>query len=668
MSAVHKASSGGTLATRRFVHAVAHLALAIQAILAFPALAPAQSPIGDGGWTLAFDHDSITTDSTAAFTQNQHQIQFWNGTIGGATQTWGFPSSFNSAHMALIPRGPHRGCVIVWNTVPVIALATSIDPNVVWSFQAWSIVDPSPNPAGPRCRNFLLPMEPVIMTPTGPLVSDIFCAGHTWSPNGDLVVAGGTRHDAQAGHHAADRTFIFNPALATGFSRDVGGQLVYTPLNGGHYGGASGGGSYGLWVEGPRLTSVRYYPTLLLTHEMSPRLAGQSAALVLGGSDPSNLASTAGNTYEALVINGASSTFFSGLSKDIHQGQSQWIGAGTLGIGLDYLGEYPRAHLLSNGSVFVSGFGAFSAHLIDHDATPGAWYTGIGHTTITGNWNQARVYGSSVLFPNVGALSDVILRVGGHSLNGTPTNTCEYISALVNSPPAQWSPTPSQLGTTNPPQNERTTINTVLLPDASLMVFGGAGPGGVAYRNPLLMKQGASLSWQELTWAPAATDRTYHSSAILLEDGRVLVAGGEGSEPGFDYEVFTPHYLLRAPTTPPAVNLPIIPQNVRLVNMSVNPQFGHGAYDISYGQTYSLECDPLPFGTSIEKVVLMAPGSVTHHSDMAQRYHEVDGKPKSPNRFGFTAPAGSKDVPRGFYMMFALTNAGVPARAIWVKL
>jgi len=76
MSAVHKASSGGTLATRRFVHAVAHLALAIQAILAFPALAPAQSPIGDGGWTLAFDHDSITTDSTAAFTQNQHQINF----------------------------------------------------------------------------------------------------------------------------------------------------------------------------------------------------------------------------------------------------------------------------------------------------------------------------------------------------------------------------------------------------------------------------------------------------------------------------------------------------------------------------------------------------------------------------------------------------------------
>jgi hypothetical protein len=53
---------------------------------------------------------------------------------------------------------------------------------------------------------------------------------------------------------------------------------------------------------------------------------------------------------------------------------------------------------------------------------------------------------------------------------------------------------------------------------------------------------------------------------------------------------------------------------------------------------------------------------------MAQRYHEVAGKAKSPNRFGFTAPAGSKDVPRGFYMMFALPNAGVPARAIWVKL
>ncbi len=59
----------------------------------------------------------------------------------------------------------------------------------------------------------------------------------------------------------------------------------------------------------------------------------------------------------------------------------------------------------------------------------------------------------------------------------------------------------------------------------------------------------------------------------------------------------------------------------------------------------------------------MAPGSVTHHSDMHQRYFEV--RAGGNNVATFNTPASEAELPRGIYMMFVVTNASV-SHAEWV--
>jgi Galactose oxidase-like, Early set domain len=74
----------------------------------------------------------------------------------------------------------------------------------------------------------------------------------------------------------------------------------------------------------------------------------------------------------------------------------------------------------------------------------------------------------------------------------------------------------------------------------------------------------------------------------------------------------------------------------------------------------------------------MAPASLTHHSDMHARYVELEPgispEPPPPNTVYVKAPASSKFAPKGYYMLFLVTNPqggfpkGTPSVATWVQL
>src|SRR5439155_20376804 len=100
----------------------------------------------------------------------------------------------NSLHACLIPEGPHRGEVLVWDG----------NVGVVRFLQPWSIVNPFWEPnnrfsnpfvagggSGYRFHNGLLQMPPDPVDPTRP-AGELFCGGKTWLPDGRLFVAGGT--------------------------------------------------------------------------------------------------------------------------------------------------------------------------------------------------------------------------------------------------------------------------------------------------------------------------------------------------------------------------------------------------------------------------------------------------------------------------------------------
>jgi hypothetical protein len=206
-------------------------------------------------------------------------------------------------------------------------------------------------------------------------------------------------------------------------------------------------------------------------------------------------------------------------------------------------------------------------------------------------------------------------------------------------------------------QHARVNLNAVILPDASILVFGGQNA-----QAPRQVERFWGGEWQEL--ASASSTRDYHSAAVLLPDGRVLVAGGDYRENAAnpatgpcDYEIYVPPYLASDAGVPSFTPSP--------------PVFNPMLYN-TWSPSWGVSTAP---GVTIAKVVLMRPGSTTHHSDFDQRYVELEFD-VSESTLSFLAPigppspalSGTNAAPPGWYMLFLVTNQGVPSTAGWVNL
>src|SRR5262249_12391811 len=107
---------------------------------------------------------------------------------------------------------------------------------------------------------------------------------------------------------------------------------------------------------------------------------------------------------------------------------------------------------------------------------------------------------------------------------------------------------------TAPMQNARIYHTLTMLADGTVLAVGGgvnsdqsivtSGVLPAAIWNP------KPETWTQL--APMAAARNYHSTAVLMPDGRVLVAGGghpqNGTGPGqFSAQFYSPPYLSNGP-------------------------------------------------------------------------------------------------------------------------
>lgn len=520
---------------------------------------------------------------------------------------------FMAGHMSLIPVGRERGKVLVWNWMRV-PYGTPV------GLQHWAIVDVS-TPT-PTFQNFDLP----IATSDG----DLFCSGHAWSKDGHLLVAGGNRYNG-AQLQANRLAFRFDPTV-----QPTGNAM---------------------WVREPDLKLERWYPTVTA---LSTDATGLDLMAVTGGFDFFSFAGV--TSYEVFDPSGAPG----GGAWQIDPVGGTQIFPGPPGLACDEIfAIYPRQHVLSSGRLFFSGSTERGFRLDQTQVSSGSPATWDVHAANPfPGWH--RDYSSNFLFPNMGGplggFSDIVVKVGGApqpwvnclpSQIATPTNSTEFCFAdlAVNDPNWVWN--------TNGPSMQfgRFHHNAVLLPDATVVAVGGNldTNGELNCALPVLQTEllnDLPFAWRTL--APATVRRGYHSTAVLLPDGRVLVGGGEQRE--FDYEVFQPHYLTNGTTRPQILNAP-------------------ATLDIKYGRTYDIE---YAAGVTVERAVLMAPGSVTHHSDMHQRYFElqtITPPPPGPNPiFSFQAPTSAGQAPRGYYMLFLISsvqpgaNRGTPSVATWVYL
>ena len=152
-------------------------------------------------------------------------------------------------------------------------------------------------------------------------------------------------------------------------------------------------------------------------------------------------------------------------------------------------------------------------------------------------------------------------------------------------------------------------------------------------------------SWTPM--APMAVRRLYHSSAILLPDARVFVAGG-GQPPAlgelnhFDAEIYAPPYLFTADGTP-----------------ANRPQISDAPATIRYRENFKVATDS---ADSVAQVTLVKLGSATHGFNQSQMFLRLSFVPASGG-LTVTGPANANLAPPGHYMLFLVDARGTPSVA-----
>ena len=354
------------------------------------------------------------------------------------------------------------------------------------------------------------------------------------------------------------------------------------------------------WSPTGAMTYARWYPTLV-------GLENGDVVALSGNQDPT-LRATIPERY-----NGSTWTALTGAQLS--------------------LALYPQVFLEpKNGRIYYAGEG--SPLYLDPSGS-GVWTAAAGR--VVGD----RKYGSAVM------LDSKVLYVGGGG--GTCPNLVQNTAEMIDlgaAAPA-W-------GAVAPMTFRRRQANATILPDGTVLVTGGTSAcgftdpsGGVfAAENFELPANGSLGKWT--SWASASIVRVYHSTAVLLRDGRVLYTGsgdGAGVPQQFNYEIFSPPYLFKGPR--PTYNLP-----------STNP--------MRYGQAFTVTT---PNAASIRKVTIIRHASTTHAFDEGQRLNTLTFAAAADGQsLTVTPPMFGRIAPPGPYMLFIVDDKGVPSVAQTILL
>jgi hypothetical protein len=198
------------------------------------------------------------------------------------------------------------------------------------------------------------------------------------------------------------------------------------------------------------------------------------------------------------------------------------------------------------------------------------------------------------------------------------------------------------------PMSYRRSYHTLtVLPDGKVLASGGqTTTDGVDQTKGIL----ATEIWDPDTdkWTPTAAHRRprlYHSSALLLPDGRVLLAGGGAfgtAKNEKSAEIYSPPYLFKGP----------------------RPRITSAPAAVAYGQPFTVDT---PDAARIRSVSLVRMGSVTHNLDMDQRFMEL-GMEAQAGGVRVDGPGNANVAPPGMYMVFLIDDEGVPSVGSIVKV
>jgi hypothetical protein len=540
-------------------------------------------------------------------------------------------------------------------------------------------------------------------------VYDLFCAGHAFLPDGRPFIAGGNTY------------FYFNNRPTEDEDRKHVGLRLFTVLQNQWFQRGGAAADLGLPDQtgrGDRLWRVyepadpnrsvdeppepRWYPSVVALPD--------GRMLIVGGTRyPSGLARCDewdGNTRYRELFDPCTGRFVRG---------------GVVPERTDLSHNYPRLHLVSfwDGRLVrervVSAGPRASNYALPPPFDLHPWQP------LPPNPNRKRRSdGTSVLLPNPvlnprNASQQVLNQVmvlGGED----DTQRGEYFSEAHNSTEILTFSAPTDPNS-DPTRDTamrveagpnllfpRAHLNAVLLPTGQILVVGGIrgtfDPDGAGERErrwlypDQLVLATELLTYRDGRWqveqvADAPADeadevddrrttqpkvpngaRVYHSTALLLPDGRVLAAGSATkayyrsdsgyAEMEFDNYVptiYSPPYLFKSDGMPRTD--------------TDRPQIRSLSHtELNYGEQFTVEYQLASDGAGIQSIVLVRPGSVTHSVNFEQRLVRLHYLLTNPDQGQavVVAPWHPAIAPPGWYMLFLVDANGVPSKAAWVRL
>ena len=514
----------------------------------------------------------------------------------GQWTTAPFQIPVHAIHMALLPTGK-----VIFFAYPFFYPPTSDTPV---AGDAW-IWDPSTSPstsetADPTKEPGVFTHVPPPLDPETGGTASLFCAGLSILPNGDVFVTGGTLRFPTAtssAHLGLRRAYTFNPWTNT-------------------------------WIKQPDMQHGRWYPSHV-------ELTDGRVAVLAGSNE------TDGGDNDQLEI-------FNPTEDPNGVGTWTYTPQGNRVTDL-----YPHLMLMGDGRIFLGGPGPGDSAVLD-PATM-TW-------TDVGNHPDRRMYGTEVIDPNGTGAPTKVTEIGGFpdgQSSGTtfpPYKTTQTIDLSVAAP--DWNAGPSM-------NVARANHNTLWLPDGELLTVGGGN--GRVQGSTYILQDGDPEHQVELfdpatgQWrvGPAQQiNRAYHSTAVLLPDGRVLSAGDDDASPSYpNYpryapfegsnhnsgEIYSPPYLFRGPR----------PQITSAPNGALyNSTFHVGVSGANPADTHA---------------VLIPPAAVTHATNPNPRIVPLGSAPVGDG-LDLVAPANANVAPRGWYMLFVVNSQGVPSVATWVHV
>ena len=456
-----------------------------------------------------------------------------------------------------------------------------------------------------------------------PTPADLDRAGAVQLPDGKVLVLGGNKAYPSSvpgdvhGYEGLSTSYVFNPV--------TGRYQKINNLIGGH------------WL--PSATEL-----------------GNGDVIAFGGLDATG--------------SGSSVTEYFKYNPSAKNGVGNWLSLKLTNQDNAFWGLEPTMILMANGELFYTGSHVFGNNISISGGTThvavggdGAGIYNYATGAITGVSGLQDTPGGkagtdmtdesmSVLLPP--AQSQKVMLMGGGNIDTSKPATRLTDLISLNSANPHYVAGPllprgqlvnqqgKQTAKLEPASDGKMYVSMVILPNGQVLETGG----GLFDRQAPYVKEAAMYNPSTSRYTAVAADpqpRGYHSTALLLPDGRVMTYGSNPGDGSFSEKIsiYSPPYLFHGP----------------------RPQITKVAHTYwTYGSVQQITVNQ-----KIVSAELIRPAAVTQSSDPNQRYVALPVT-VSGNRVKLTVTGNPDIAPPGWYMLFVNNANGVPSVAKWVHV